>query len=50
MVFIYYMLLSASVYIAEQHLLPSMLGIWIPNAAFAVVAVALLLRARRAEI
>ena len=49
LVFGYYMLLSSGVYLAEQGALPAAVGIWLPNAIFAAVAVVLLRQARRAE-
>lgn len=49
LVFGYYTLLSTGVYMAEENQLPAWFGIWMPNVAFAVVAVILLARARRAE-
>jgi lipopolysaccharide export system permease protein len=49
LVFGYYMLLSSGVYLAEEGALPAVVGIWLPNAIFAAVAVVLLRQARRAE-
>lgn len=49
-VFSYYMLLSAGDFLAEKGSLPASIAIWIPNAVFAVAAVVLLWRSRRAEI
>lgn len=50
LVFGYYTLLSSGVYLAENLVLPAGLALWLPNAVFGAVAVALLVRARRAEI
>jgi lipopolysaccharide export system permease protein len=50
LVFGYYTLLSAGVYLAENLVVPAALGLWLPNLIFVAVAVVLLLRARRAEI
>jgi lipopolysaccharide export system permease protein len=50
LVFVYYLLLSLGSFLAESGALPAWLALWMPNAAFAVVAVPLLYRARRAEI
>jgi len=49
LVFGYYALLSAGVYLAERHVVPAWLGLWIPNGVFVLVGGALLARARRAE-
>lgn len=49
LVFGYYALLSTGVYLAEEAVLPASLALWIPNLAFAIVGVALFMRARRAE-
>ncbi len=45
----YYALLATGVYLAENQLVEARLALWIPNVAFALMAVILLLRARRAE-
>ena len=50
LVFIYYLLLSFGSFLADKGALPASLAIWLPNAAFAVIAVPLLARARRAEV
>lgn len=49
LVFGYYTLLSAGVYLAEENAIRAAVGLWFPNAVFAVVAALLLVRARRAE-
>lgn len=48
-VFGYYALLSTGVYLAEEQLMPARLSLWLPNTVFAVLAAALVARARRAE-
>jgi lipopolysaccharide export system permease protein len=50
LVFVYYSLLSFGSYLAEDHEFPAAVAMWMPNSAFAVIAVPLLHRARRAEI
>jgi lipopolysaccharide export LptBFGC system permease protein LptF len=50
LVFAYYLLLSFGSFLADNGALPASLAIWLPNLAFAVIAVPLLYRARRAEI
>lgn len=50
LVFLYYSLLSVGSLLAQEDTLPASLAMWLPNAAFAVVAIPLLFRARRAEI
>lgn len=50
LVFGYYTLLSSGVYLAENLVLPAGPALWLPNAVFGAVALALLVRARRAEI
>jgi lipopolysaccharide export system permease protein len=50
LVFAYYVLLSFGSFLADNGALPASLAIWLPNVAFAVIAVPLLYRARRAEI
>ena len=50
LVFAYYAFLSAGTYFAEENLAPAWTALWIPNLLFAIVAVVLLRRARRAEI
>ncbi len=50
LVFAYYTLLSAGVYLAENLVISAAVGLWLPNAVFGAVAVVLLQRARRAEI
>lgn len=50
LVFVYYTLLSAGEYIAEEGMLPAAASMWLPNLVFAAVAVLLLYRARHAEI
>ncbi len=49
LVFGYYALLSTGVYLAENQLVSAALSLWLPNAVFAVLAAALVARARRAE-
>ena len=50
LVFVYYSLLSFGSFLAEERALAASLAMWLPNSAFAVIAVPLLYRARRAEI
>jgi len=50
LVFSYYSLLSLGSFLAEDRAVPASLAMWLPNLAFAVIAVPLLYRARRAEI
>jgi len=50
LVFVYYSLLSFGSFLAEDRALPASLAMWLPNFVFAVIAVPLLYRARRAEI
>jgi lipopolysaccharide export system permease protein len=50
LVFSYYSLLSFGSFLAENLTVPASLAMWLPNLAFAVIAVPLLYRARRAEI
>jgi lipopolysaccharide export system permease protein len=50
LVFVYYLLLSFGSFLADQGALPVSLAIWLPNFVFAVIAVPLLYRARRAEV
>ena len=50
LVFVYYSLLSFGSFLAEDRAVPASLAMWLPNSAFAVIAVPLLYRARRAEI
>lgn len=49
LVFGYYTLLSAGVYLAEENQLPAAVALWMPNVAFGLVAILLLVRARHAE-
>lgn len=48
--FAYYALLTFGQFLALRGTLPAPLGLWLPNAALAAVGLALLLRARRAEL
>lgn len=50
LVFVYYSLLSFGSFLAEDGSLSASLAMWLPNTAFAVIAIPLLYRARRAEI
>jgi lipopolysaccharide export system permease protein len=50
LVFAYYLLLSFGIFLAEENAVPASLALWMPNFAFAVIAVPLLYRASRAEI
>ncbi len=50
LVFVYYLLLSFGSFLADDGALPASLAIWLPNVAFAVIAIPLLYRARRAEV
>jgi lipopolysaccharide export system permease protein len=50
LVFVYYSLLSFGSFLAEDRSAPASVALWMPNVVFAVLAVPLLLRARRAEI
>ncbi len=50
LVFVYYALLSAGEYLAEEAIAPAAVSLWLPNLVFAVVAAFLLYRARHAEI
>jgi lipopolysaccharide export LptBFGC system permease protein LptF len=50
LVFVYYSLLSIGSVLAEEDTLPASMAMWLPNVAFAAIAVPLLVRARRAEI
>jgi lipopolysaccharide export system permease protein len=50
LVFVYYSLLSFGSFLAEDGALSASLAMWLPNSAFAVIAIPLLYRARRAEI
>lgn len=50
LVFAYYALLSFGTFLAEERTLRAGLALWIPNLVFGVVAIPLLLRARRAEL
>ena len=49
LVFGYYALLSLGVYMAEKRIVTAGVGLWFPNAVFALIGAALLARARRAE-
>jgi lipopolysaccharide export system permease protein len=49
LVFGYYALLSLGQYLAEDALVPAVLGLWLPNAVFAALAAWLLWRARVGE-
>lgn len=48
--FLYYALLSLAEFLGEERSVPASLAMWIPNAAFLVLAIPLLLRARRGEV
>lgn len=50
LVFVYYALLSAGEYLAEEAIAPAAVSLWLPNLVFGVVAAFLLYRARHAEI
>lgn len=50
LVFVYYSLLSFGSYLAEDHEFSAAIAMWMPNSVFAVIAIPLLYRARRAEI
>jgi lipopolysaccharide export system permease protein len=50
LVFLYYSLLSFGSFLAEDRAVPASVALWMPNTVFAVLAVPLLYRARRAEI
>jgi len=50
LVFVYYSLLSFGSYLAEDHEFPAAVAMWMPNSVFAVIAIPLLYRARRAEV
>jgi lipopolysaccharide export system permease protein len=45
----YYVAFSAAEYVAKKELLPAAAALWLPNAVFGALALALLVRARRAE-
>ena len=47
MIFVYYILLSAGQAFAEHELLPAAIGLWLPNAVFAVVGTYLFVQAGR---
>jgi lipopolysaccharide export system permease protein len=50
LVFSYYALLSFGIFLAEEEVLSASVAMWMPNLAFACIAIPLLYRARRAEI
>jgi lipopolysaccharide export LptBFGC system permease protein LptF len=50
LIFVYYSLLSFGSFLAEDGALSAPVAMWLPNATFAVIAIPLLYRARRAEI
>ncbi len=50
LVFVYYTLLSAGEYLAEEAVMPAAVSLWLPNLVFGAVAAFLLYRSRRAEI
>ncbi len=50
LVFVYYTLLSAGEYLAEEAIAPAAVSLWLPNLVFAGVAAFLLYRSRNAEI
>jgi len=50
LVFVYYSLLSFGSLLAKDGTLSAAVAMWLPNTAFAVIAIPLLYRARRAEI
>ena len=50
LVFSYYALLSFGTFLAEEHTLPAVVALWLPNLVFGATAIPLLLRARRAEL
>jgi lipopolysaccharide export system permease protein len=50
LVFTYYLLLSFGSFVAKEDTLPVSVAMWLPNFAFAAIAVPLLYRARHAEI
>jgi hypothetical protein len=39
MIFVYYVLLSAGQALAEQEIVPAVVGLWMPNVVFAVLGV-----------
>jgi lipopolysaccharide export system permease protein len=47
LIFFYYILLSAGQALAEQHLLPAVVGLWLPNAVFVVFGAYLFRQAAR---
>jgi lipopolysaccharide export system permease protein len=47
MIFVYYVVLSAGQAMAEQHLLPPIIGLWLPNAAFLALGVYLFSQAAK---
>jgi lipopolysaccharide export LptBFGC system permease protein LptF len=50
LVFVYYSLLSFGSLLAKDGTLSALVAMWLPNTAFAIIAIPLLYRARRAEI
>jgi lipopolysaccharide export system permease protein len=50
LVFVYYVLMSFGSFLADEGALPVSVAIWLPNVAFAIIAIPLLYRARRAEV
>ena len=50
LIFVYYSLLSFGSFLAEDRVLSVSVAMWLPNFTFAVIAIPLLYRARRAEI
>ncbi len=50
LVFVYYTLLSAGEYLAQESVMPAAASLWLPNLVFGAVAAFLLYRARHAEI
>ena len=47
MIFVYYVLLSVGQALAEQGIVPAIVGLWLPNAIFAALGAFLFARAAR---